>query len=238
MALPKIAVPTFILTLPSSGNVIEFRPFLVKEEKLLLIASESKDNAQMLRAMISVIDACVITEGFRTDRLPYFDAEYLFLNLRAKSVGEKVKMFYHHSQGVNMAGVPCEVSTEVEIDIEDVKVDMSDKASDKVMLNDTLGVQLRYPSIFDVIPNGKEEQTDEIDLVSRCVVHAYDNDEIYESDTPDEAKKFIESLSSSQFAKIAEFFKTAPTLAHTFTYKCTGCGQEDQVTLKGIADFF
>lgn len=238
MALPKIAVPTFILTLPSSGNVIEFRPFMVKEEKMLLIASESKDKSQMIRAMMSIIDACVMTQGFKTSVLPFFDAEYLFLNLRAKSVGEKVKLFYQHSQGINYAGEACEVSTPVDINIEDIKVDMSVRRENKIMLTDTLGVELRYPSIADVTPKNDTDEIDEMELVAKCVIHAYDNEEIYESDSTQEAKQFIESLSTNQFMKIAEFFQNAPEVKHEFTYKCNGCGQEDKVILKGISDFF
>jgi T4 bacteriophage base plate protein len=238
MALPKLAVPTFSIKLPSSGNVVEFRPFLVKEEKMLLIAAETQDNAEMINAMMKIIEACVITEGFAVKKLPFFDAEYLFLQLRGKSVGEKMKLFYRHAQAVNREGTPCDVSTEVELDLEKIQVDMSTAIPGKIMLNDKFGVELRYPSMEDVLPKNLTEEPDEMELVAKCLVHAFDNEEIYESDTLDEAKKFIESLSSAQFAKITEFFEAAPDLTHTFTYKCTGCGQEDTVTLKGIADFF
>jgi hypothetical protein len=238
MALPKLAIPTFTVNLPSNGEMVEFRPFLVKEEKMLLIAAETQDTAQMISAMTKIINACIITEGFTVKKLPFFDAEYLFLQLRGKSVGEKTKLYYRHAQGVNRNGDPCDVSTPVEIDLEKISVDMSTAVNNKIMLDDKFGVILRYPSMEDVTPKKEGEEIDEMELVAKCVVHAFDEEEIYESENLAEAKGFVESLSSTQFAKVSEFFEKAPQLTHTITYKCEGCGQEDTVTLKGIADFF
>ena len=238
MALPKIAIPRFSLTLPSSGQTIDFRPFLVKEEKTLLIASESKDTRQMIMAMNDIIDSCVLTLNFKVDKLPFFDAEFLFLNLRAKSVGEIVKLFYHHAEGVNLKGEPCAVSTPVEINLENVKVNMDAKPDNKIMLTDSLGLVLRFPSIDDVTLPAGAGSIDEMSLVAKCIVHAFDATEIYEPENFDEALKFVESLTAAQFAKIGEFFDKMPEVSHSFIYKCDGCGQEDKITLKGIADFF
>lgn len=238
MALPQLAVPKFKINLPSDKSEIEFRPFLVKEEKVLLIASESKDNQQMIDAMTSVVNSCVLNPNFSLKSLPFFDAEYLFLQLRGKSVGEQIKLYYHHAQNVNRKGEDCSVSTAVNINLEDIKIDLSTALDSKIMLTDDFGVIMRYPSINDVLNKNNDENLDEIEIVAKCIVHAFDNDQIYESDTLEEAKRFVESLSSAQFAKISEFFEKAPQLTHTFTYKCDGCGQEDVVTLKGIADFF
>jgi hypothetical protein len=234
MALPKIAVAKFGLELPSTGKRISFRPFLVKEEKMLLMAAQSEDSLSMIDAVKDVIAAC--TDDVNVEKIPYFDLEYLFLNIRAKSVGEIVKLEYRHTGGVNYQGIICEAVTPVEINLEQVKVEKLPEHSTKIQLDDKLGMELRYPTINDV--KQVSEGSDEIEMLAKCVLHVYDEDNIYEPDNLKDSVNFIESLNSAQFTKIMQFINTMPKLRHSFTYKCKGCGQEDKVSLEGMADFF
>jgi hypothetical protein len=234
MALPKIAIAKFGLELPSTGKRITFRPFLVKEEKMLLMAAQSEDSLSMIDAVKDVIAAC--TEDVNVEKIPYFDLEYLFLNIRAKSVGEIVKLEYRHTGGVNYQGITCESVTPVEINLEQVKVDKNPKHSNKIQLDDKLGMEMRYPTINDV--KKVSEGSDEIEMLAKCILSVYDDDNVYEPDNLQDSVDFIESLNNAQFSKIMEFINTMPKLRHTFTYKCRGCGQEDKVTLEGMSDFF
>jgi len=234
MALPKIATPRFGLELPSSGKRIQFRPFLVKEEKALLMAAQSEDPLAMIDAVKDVINAC--TEDVDVNKIPYFDLEYLFLNIRAKSIGEIVKLEYRHTGGVNYQGISCDAVTPVEINLEQIKVEKNDSHTNKIQLDEKLGVEMRYPNINDVksITEGK----DEFEMLAKCILCVYDSENVYEPDNVDDAVSFIESLNSSQFSKIIEFVNTMPKLKHTFTYSCKGCGQQDTITLEGMSDFF
>mgnify|MGYP006278920141 CR=1 FL=1 len=234
MALPKIAIAKFGLELPSTGKRITFRPFLVKEEKMLLMAAQSEDSLSMIDAVKDVIAAC--TDDINVEKIPYFDLEYIFLNIRAKSVGEIVKLEYRHTGGVNYQGIRCEVVTPVEINLEQVKVDKKPEHTNKIKLDDRLGMELRYPNINDV--KKVSEGEDEIEMLAKCILSVYDEDNVYEPDNLEDSVNFIESLNSTQFTKIMEFINTMPKLRHTFTYKCKGCGQEDKVTLEGMSDFF
>ena len=234
MALPKIAIPRFALELPSNGKRIHFRPFVVKEEKMLLMAAQSEDQLAMMDAVKDVINAC--TDDVNVNNIPYFDLEYLFLNIRAKSVGELVKLEYRHTGGVNYQGIACEATTPVEINLENVKVEKDKGHTNKIQLDDKLGMEMRYPTIDDIKLAGSGE--DEIRMLAKCVLSVYDNENVFEPDNLQDAVDFIESLNSSQFSKIMTFINTMPKLKHTIKYKCKGCGQEDTVVLEGMSDFF
>jgi len=235
MALPKISTPTFTTIIPSNKKEITYRPFLVKEEKNLLIAMESKEQSDMQRAMIDMISSCILTEGMDIAKLPSFDLEYLFLKVRSKSISEKVTLGYKHKDGINYKGEPCDAVTDVEINLDDIDVKFSDKHSAIIKLDDKLTLKMKYPTIADLKLG---EDINEFDMVARCIENVYDNEEIYEPDDLDDAKAFLGSLSNQQFAKVAEFFSTMPTLSHNMTYTCKKCGQVDTIELKGIADFF
>jgi len=238
MALPKIAIPTFSINLPSNKKEVIFRPFMVREEKALLIAMESKDTDHMQRAMIDIIASCIVTEGIDINKLPSFDIEYLFLKIRAKSVGEKVTLSYRHVDGVNYKGESCDAVTNVEINLDDIEVAFNETHKTVIPLNDKLMIKMRYPTLSDIKTTFSDQKKDEIDLVVKCIECVYDDNEIYEPDNEEETKEFIGSLSNKQFTDIMNFFETMPKLQHTVTYKCVGCGQEDTITLKGLADFF
>ena len=235
MPLPKIATPQFSLTLPSNGNRIHFRPFLVKEEKALLMATQSDDPLDMIDAVKNVIASCII-ENVNVDTIPYFDLEYIFLNIRSKSIGEIVKIEYRHSGGLNYQGIVCEEVTPVEINLEQVKVEKKDGHTNKIQLDDKLGLEMRYPTITDV--KMITEGANEIEMLAKCIVSVYDEENVYEPDNLEDSLEFIESLNNTQFSKIMNFIETMPKLRHTIKYKCGGCGQEDTVTLEGMADFF
>lgn len=237
MALPRIAVPTFTATLPSSKREVQFRPFMVKEEKVLLIAMESKDPDHMQRAMIDVISGCILDEDIRIDKLPSFDVEYLFLKIRSKSVSEKVTLSYRHVDGINYKGETCDALTNVEINLDDIEVKFREDHKQIIPLTDKLMMKMRYPTISDVKAS-IAEGSDELDLVTRCVESVYDDDDVFEPDSLEDARQFIGSLSNKQFIDIMKFFETMPTVEHTITYKCSGCGQEDTITLRGLSDFF
>jgi hypothetical protein len=236
MALPKLAAPRFAVELPSTGQRISFRPFLVKEEKALLMAATSDDQNSMIDAVKDVLSACVIDSDVNVATLPFFDLEYLFLNLRAKSVGEVVKLEYRHTGGKNYSGIECEAVTPVEINLERVKVERNEKHTNKIQITDQLGVVMRYPTISDI--KLVNDGADELKMIAKCIVSVYDEENVYEPDNLQDAVDFIDSLNTQQFAKIMEFIATMPKLRHTFSYKCKGCGQEDKVTLEGLSDFF
>jgi hypothetical protein len=235
MALPKLATPQFSLNLPSTGKRIQYRPFLVKEEKALLMATQSEDPLDMIDAVKNVIAACII-DDVKVDDLPYFDLEYVFLNIRAKSVGEIVKLEYRHIGGKNYQGFECDAVTPVEINLEQVKVEKKDGHTNKIQIDDKLGIEMRYPTLTDV--KMVTEGANEIEMLANCILSVYDEENVYEPDNLQDSLDFIESLNNTQFSKIMEFIETMPKLRHTFSYKCRGCGQEDTVTLEGMADFF
>jgi hypothetical protein len=239
MSLPKVATPLFHLTLPSTGREITYRPFLVKEEKLLLIAKEADDEESVITAVLQIIESC--TNG-ETDisELASFDVEYLFLNIRAKSIGEEIELRYKHSGGINREGNECTVVTPVVINIDEVEVKTNEAHTNKIMLTDTIGIQMRYPrpKTFTKLMDGAIENV--VDAIADCVDFLFDEEQIYDETTTtrEELVEFIESLSQDQLMKINEFFETMPQLEHEVEYECTGCGQKDKVTLRGLSDFF
>ena len=237
MALPKVIAPSFTAVIPSTKKEITFRPFLVKEEKLLLVAMESKDVNHMHRAMVEMLSACILTEGVDVSKLPSFDMEYLFLKIRSKSVSEKAILKYRHVDGVNYNGDSCDAVTTVEINIDDIEVKFDPEHTRDIKLNDKLTIRMKYPILQDV-SEMLQPDINETDFIAKCVECVYDSEEVYEPENLNEIKEFIGSLSNSQFADIMKFFDTMPSLQYELTYKCAGCGQVDTVQLKGLADFF
>lgn len=239
MSLPKVATPLFHLTLPSSGKQISYRPFLVKEEKLLLIAKEADDEESVMTAVLQIIESCTNGE-VDVNELASFDIEYLFLNIRAKSVGEEIELRYKHSGGVNREGNKCTVVTPVVINIDEVEVKTNEEHTNKIMLTDTIGVQMKYPrpKTFTKLMDGAIENV--IDAIADCIDILFDEDQIYDDTTTskEELIEFIETLSQEQLMRINNFFDTMPQLEHEVEYECASCGQKDKVTLRGLSDFF
>ena len=238
MPLPKIATPTYELELPSSGKKIQYRPFLVKEEKLLVLALESEDTKQITTAIKTVIKACIKTRGIKVENLPTFDIEYLFLNIRGKSVGEEID--------VNII-CPDDEKTQVKvtINLDDIECQKIEGHSNKFKLDDNLMMEMKYPSLdqfiksnFDMNESNQMEQS--FDLIASCIDKIYNEEEVWASEdcSKKEMSEFLESMNSSQFKNIEKFFETMPKLSHTIKVLNPNTEVESDVTLEGLAAFF
>ena len=238
MPLPKIVTPSYELTLPSNGKKIKYRPFLVKEEKILILAIESNSMKDISRAIKDVLKGCILTKGVRIDDLPTFDIEYLFLNIRGKSVGE--------SLDVNIICPDDEkTSVKVVIDLDDIKVQKNENHTNKVQLDKNLMMELKYPSLEEFIKSNfdfKDENAmdQSFKLIASCVDKIYTDEEVWVAAdcTKKEITEFLESMNSSQFKKIEEFFTTMPKLSHTIKVKNPNTKVESEVVLEGLASFF
>ena len=235
MPLPTISTPSFELTLPSNGKKIKYRPFLVKEEKVLILALETGDTADITRAIKDVLKACIMTRGVKVDQLPTFDIEYLFLNIRARSVGETVKVL------VNCPDDGGETQVPVEIDINDVQVVKQENHSIDVDIDGRYKLRMKYPSLDQFINNNfdfKDEEQDVFKMVAACVDMVYDDETAYDDFTEKEMIKFLEQFNSAQFREIENFFDTIPKLSHTFKVTNPNTGVENEVVLEGLSSFF
>ena len=238
MPLPKIATPTYELELPSTGQSIEYRPFLVKEEKVLVIALESEDNKQITGAIKAVLKSCVITKGIKVEQLPTFDIEYLFLNIRGKSVGEELE--------VNVI-CPDDEETEVPvvINLDEIEVQKDENHTNKIKVDNSIMMEMKYPSLDQFIKsnfdfNEKNAMDQSFDLIAGSIDKIYTEDEVWATAdcTKKEVKEFLESMNSSQFKKIESFFDTMPKLSHTISVTNPKTKVKSDVVLEGLASFF
>ena len=237
MALPKLNVPVYEAILPSTEKVIKYRPFLVKEEKLLLTAQESGEDA-VLPAVKQIIKNCVQGE-LDVDNMPIFDIEYLFLRLRAKSVGEEVTL------GLKPWGCPqndgklCKFTTEVTINLEKIECIKDKKHTPKIMLDNNIGIMMKYPDISQLGIKGSDIEMG-MKVIKNCITMIFTKEETHERDsfTDKELDEFIDSLNSIQMEKINNFFETMPTIKHTAKYTCKTCGEEKETTIQGLQSFF
>ena len=238
MPLPKISTPTYELELPSTQKKVRYRPFLVKEEKVLLIALETEDTKEITNAIRAVIKSCVLTRGIKVETLPTFDIEYLFLNIRGKSVGEVIE--------VNLI-CPDDGVTEVKknIPIDDIKIQRTDGHTNQIKLDDNIMMELKYPSLDQFIKNNFDftegNQMDQsFELIGSCIDKIYTEEEVWSSSdcTKKELTEFLESMNSSQFKEIENFFETMPKLSHTIKVKNPNTEKENDVVLEGLASFF
>tara|TARA_B100001113_G_scaffold119122_1_gene97306 strand:- start:1768 stop:2490 length:723 start_codon:yes stop_codon:yes gene_type:complete len=239
MPLPKISTPTYSLVLPSTEKEINYRPFLVKEEKLLVLALESEDTKQITNAIKAVIKACVLTKGIKVENLPTFDIEFLFLNIRGKSVGEDLE--------VNII-CPDDEETQVPVTIEldDIKVQKTEGHTNQIKLDSSIMLEMKYPSLNEFIKSnfdmeeGKNQMDQSFELIAQCIDKVYTEDEVWSTSdcTKKEMNEFLESMNSAQFKQIEEFFTTMPKLSHTITVKNPNTKVESDVVLEGLASFF
>jgi len=238
MPLPKIVTPTYELELPSSGQTIKYRPFLVKEEKVLVLAMESEDTKQITNAIKAVLKSCVQTKGVKVETLPTFDIEYLFLNIRGKSVGETLEV-----------NIICpddgETTVPVDIDLDLIQVEKSDDHSNKIKLDANLMMEMKYPSLDQFIKNNfdfkEENQMDQsFALIATCIDKIYSEEEVWATAdcTKKEVNEFLESMNSSQFKEIEKFFETMPKLQHTVQVTNPKTKVKNEVVLEGLASFF
>ena len=238
MPLPKIATPIYELELPSTEQTIQYRPFLVREEKVLVIALESEDTKQITNAIKSVIKNCILTKGIKVEELPTFDIEYLFLNIRGKSVGEELEV-----------NVICpddgETQVPVKINLDDIKVEKPEDHTNKIKVDSNIMMEMKYPSLDQFIKNNfdasnKNAMDQSFDLISACIDKIYSQDEVWSASdvTKKELSDFLESMNSTQFKGIEKFFETMPKLSHTIKVSNPVTQVESEVVLEGLASFF
>jgi hypothetical protein len=238
MPLPKIATPSYELELPSTGETIHYRPFLVKEEKVLVIALESEDTKQITTAIKTVIKNCILTKNTKVEILPTFDIEYLFLNIRAKSVGEEIEV-----------NVICpddeETTVTVKIDLDSIKVQKNENHTNKIKIDDSIMMEMKYPSLDQFIKNNFDfkktnamEQS--FDLIASCIDKIYTEEEVWSAGdvTKKELMEFLEQMNSTQFKEIETFFETMPKLSHKINVTNPKTEVESEVILEGLSSFF
>ena len=238
MSLPKIATPSYSLEIPSLKKEIKYRPFLVKEEKILIIAMESEDSKQIADAVKNVISNCILTKGIKVEDLATFDIEYLFLNIRGKSVGETVEV---------LITCPDDGKTQIPISVnlDDIKINIDNSHQRDIKLDDTLTLRMKYPSMKEFIKTNFSNDfnmsvDDTFDLILSCIEQVYSEEESWSASdcTQKELSEFIEQLSSKQFKRVERFFSTMPKLSHTIKVKNPNTGVESEVLLEGLSSFF
>ena len=236
MALPQVALPTYELKIPSTGKTVKFRPFVVKEEKLLLLALESKNQKNIEDAVKQLLKGC-IQSRVKIDNLPIFDLEFIFLQIRAVSVGEIIEM-----------NVTCKDDNETRVkynlNLAEVQVKFPEGHSNKIELSDKMGIIMKYPSMNEFVKNsiiGSEMNAGDIlDVVANCIDQIYDGEDVYDSSTTTKKEfvEFLENLTNNQFEKLQKFFETAPSLSHTFSVTNPNTGKESEFVIEGLANFF
>ena len=240
MPLPKIATPSYELELPSTGKTIQYRPFLVKEEKLLVIALESEDTKQITNAIKAVIRACILTKGVKVETLPTFDIEFLFLNIRGKSVGEDIDV---------KLTCPDDNETEVNVNVnlDHIQVEKPEGHTNQIKLDKNLMMELKYPSLNEFIKNNfdpndttKNPMEQSFDLIGSCINKIYNEDEVWAASdcSKKEINDFLDSMNSTQFKEVEKFFETMPRLSHTIKVINPKTKVESDVVLEGLASFF
>jgi hypothetical protein len=238
MPLPKISTPTYEVELPSTGETIQYRPFLVKEEKVLVIALESEDTKQITNAIKTVIKNCILSKGVKVETLPTFDIEYLFLNIRGKSVGEEIEV-----------NIICpddeETTTTVTLNLDDIKVQKNEDHTNKIRVDKSIMMEMKYPSLeqfiktnFDFSNTNAMDQS--FELIASCIDKIYTEDEVWSTAdvTKKELNEFLEQMNSSQFKEIEKFFETMPKLSHKVKVTNPKTQVESEVILEGLASFF
>jgi len=235
MSLPKLTTPEFETVLPSTGEKIIYRPFLVKEEKVLLIALESGESKDIVRAVENIINACVVhPETLEANKLPFFDLEYLFLNIRAKSVSEIITVHVKHSE----ENAACDHVEKFEINIENITV--GDKKQDNViMITDTVGIEMAYPTIATAQQFAElKTSSDVIDALSACIVSVFDGDEVHNDYSATELQEWIGTFSAAQMQNLNSFFEDMPSISYDIEWACEKCGVQEKTELRGLLSFF
>lgn len=231
MALPQLNTAKYELTLPSNGDLVEYRPYLVKEEKILMLAMESNDNKQIVNATRDIVDACTFGK-VDINKLPMFDLEYIFLKLRSKSIGEKAQLKFKCSN--------CEKPNEYEMNLDNVEPTKPDLV-DKVQITDDIGVILKFPTVEQMAGIGGDNEVDQVfQVLARSIDSIYDAERVYPANesTEEELLTFIENLNQGQFNKLQDYFQSMPKLEHTVKFDCHSCGTANEYKLEGLQSFF
>ena len=240
MPLPTIETPTYELKLPSSSKKVRYRPFLVKEEKILIIALESKNQSEITTAVTEVLKKCILTKGVDVDNLPTFDIEYLFLNIRAKSIGEDIKL---------TVTCPDDRKTKVPVTIyvDEIKVTKPKNHKRDIVLDDKLTLRMKYPSLSQFISSNFDTEDEAEELVDKtfkvvadCIETIYNEEDAWDAKdyTPQERIEFVEQLNSKQYKAVEAFFETMPKLAHTVKVTNPNTNVESEIRIEGLQSFF
>lgn len=240
MALPKLDVPTYEIELPLSKKKIKYRPFLVKEQRNLLMAIESNETTTIHQNVKDILYNCTLTEGIDIEKLPIIDVEYYFINLRAKSVGEIVESKYKCNNEVD--GKICGNLMEKDINLLDLKVEKDENISDEIKLTDTITIKLKYPE-FDIVQDSlKYENITEttFNMIASSIEYIYDGEQFYYANEaqPGEMLQFVEGMNQVQFSKVEEFFNNLPKLKETIEMDCSKCGFHHRIEVEGLESFF
>jgi hypothetical protein len=240
MALPKLDVPIYDLKLPSNNKKVSYRPFLVKEEKILLMAMEGEDEKEITNAVKQIINNCIVSKGIEVEKLPLFDIEYLLLNLRARSMGDIIKTTYVNKSCKEEKCKPIEI----EIDVSKIKIEKDPTHDPKIKLTNDIGIIMKYPDMNMMtkaeLINGELTSSEAFELITQCIDQIYDEETVYSKTdyTPDELKEFIDGFTPDQFKKIEHFFKTVPKMYKDIEFNCEKCGYKEDIRLEGLAGFF
>lgn len=240
--LPKIDVPVFTVELPSNKKKVDFRPFLVKEQKLFLMMAESTDPAETIKVIRQVLKNCVLID-LDIDALPVFDLEYLFMNLRARSVSEMVNLKYRCNNMVGEEGSQKECGTinEINFNVLEIQPTYTKEHTNKIQLNDKIGIIMKYPT-FELVQKatGKGEDEMIMDMIYETIECVYDENQIYhmKDNTKEEIIEFVDNLQQKDLEKIRVFFETMPKIKKDIEYNCKKCGYHDTIALEGIQNFF
>lgn len=246
MTLPIMNTPTYTLELVSNNKSITYRPFLVKEEKILLMALEGGDEKEMINATKNIISSCVSSDDFNINNIPLFEIQYIFLQIRAKSVGNIVEVNLRHPNGKNKDGQNCDGIQTISIDLSEIKPKIPQGHSKKIQLTNDIGVVMKYPTMnfFEKL-NKLDEQNENavnaiFEVITDSIDYIYQGENNYYSNeySKEELTEFVNNLNSQQFEKIRNFFSTMPVISHEEKFKCSKCGSEEVLTLNGIDDFF
>jgi len=235
MALPELNTARYSMVIPSTGQTVNYRPYLVKEEKILMMAMESDDNKVIARATVDVIKSC-IEDKIDVDGLAMFDIETIFLALRSKSVGESMEL------KIKCGDESCNKVSDVYINFDDIEIPEISNEKTNIMLTDDVGVVMKYPSMRDVEKMGNVDDTDAeqaMSMIMACIDSIFDADAVYPAsdESSKSLTKFVDSLNNVQFLKLSEFFRDMPAVTHTVNYKCE-CGKEQEQVLRGLSSFF
>jgi hypothetical protein len=233
MALPSIATPEFKTVIPSTGESITYRPFLVKEEKILLMALEGGDVNEITNAIKKILKECVFEE-LNVDELATFDVEFLFLQLRGKSVGEVVDLSMSHTYETE-----CKHRTDVAVKLDEINL-TGLRETTNIMVTDKIGVKLRYPTLKDSVSIDQNmKETDMLfKIIAKCIEYVFDEESVYNEFTEKEIEDWVSTLNQSQFKKIVDFFQEMPKLEKKVEWTCTKCGEKDEIMLEGLQSFF
>lgn len=238
MTLPKIDVPTFNLTLPSNNNSYKFRPFLVKEEKIMLQAALSEDPEEMKNSVIQIVNNCCLDEDFNVNNVVSFDMEYILLNLRMKSVGENIVNEYSCNNVVD--NKKCGNKFEVQYNLKDLKIEKTEKVNDEIWLSSNLGVKMKWPRFVDLKEQTIDDDVFDYELMSNCIDYVFDKEQTYKlkEQSKQEIHEFFDSLSKKQFKMMTDYLASAPTFKIVKKHKCEKCNFEHIIEIKDLMNFF